>query len=103
MRQFGVMIPGQDRIVFHKGETLAAVKKTLMIGYMVVNELVDGVTVPPLPDGLKYYSFMTSLILNHGLELREWLEANGCVCKCGSSGGNADGEGPVKAKNSRGV
>lgn len=69
-------------MVFHKAETLAEVKANLLIGYKVVNELVDGVTVPPLPDGLKHYTFMTSILQNHGLELREWLAENGCVCRC---------------------
>jgi hypothetical protein len=97
VRQFGIMRPDGSGIFFKKSETLAAAQKDLMIGYTLVNELVDGVTVPPMPDGLKHYSFMTSLLLNHGLELREWLQENGCVCQCGGSGGKADAKGTVKA------
>jgi hypothetical protein len=85
MRVFGVMGPGDQRMIFHKGESLASVKKTLLIGYNIVSELVDGVTVPPLPDGLKYYSFLTNLIHNHEQELKEWLQENGCICQCSSS------------------
>jgi hypothetical protein len=82
-------------MLFHKAETFAEAKEKLLIGYKVVSELVDGVTVPPLPDGLKHYTFLTSLLINHGLELREWLAENGCVCRCAEPvphGGSSDAE-----------
>jgi hypothetical protein len=82
-------------IVFQRADTRAELESQLLIGYKIVNELVDGVTVPSLPDGLKHYSFLTSLLVNHGLELREWLAENGCVCRCGDpirNGGTSDVE-----------
>ncbi len=84
-RTFGIIAPQGDRISFQKAATRAELEEKLLIGYKIVNELVDGVTVPPLPDGLKRYSFMTSLLMNHSLELREWLAENGCVCRCGQA------------------
>lgn len=84
MRYFGVMGPNRDKIIPHKAETLAECREKLLIGYEVVNEIVDGICVPPMSDGLKHYTYMTHLLLTHGLELREWLAENGCVCKCGA-------------------
>lgn len=86
MRTFVIGIPGSGRTVKHEADTLAQMKLRLDIGYDVLGEVVDGVAIsPPLPDGLKRYSFMTSVLRDHGLELREWLAENGCVCKCGAS------------------
>lgn len=87
-RIFGAKAPNSDRIVYHKSSTLNALRMELARsghGYIVVNEVVDGVAVPPMSDGLKRYSFLTSLLQNHGLELREWLADNGCVCRCGKA------------------
>jgi hypothetical protein len=86
MRTFVIGIPGQDRTTRHEAETLSQATMRLDIGYKVVGEVVDGVAISPaLPDGLKRYSFLTSILRDHGLELREWLAENGCVCKCGGS------------------
>lgn len=83
MRIFIVGIPGQSRTAQHEAETVAQIELKLDIGYKVIGEVLDGVAVSPvLPDGLKHYSFMTSLLRTHGIELREWLAENGCVCKC---------------------
>lgn len=86
MRTFIIGIPGQDRTTRHEAETLAQATMRLDIGYRVIGEIVDGVAISPaLPDGLKRYSFLTSILRDHSLELREWLADNGCVCKCGNS------------------
>jgi hypothetical protein len=85
VRKFGVKAPNQDRVVLHEAPTLEAERMALAkagFGYIVVHEVVDGVSVEPLPDGLKRYSFMTSLLVNHADELREWLAEQGCTCQC---------------------
>ncbi len=94
-RTFGIMRPREEVIIYQRADTRAELESQLLIGYKIVNELVNGLTVPPLPDGLRHYSYLTALLLNHGLELREWLAENGCVCRCGGpiqDGGTSDAE-----------
>ena len=85
MRTFVIGIPGSGRTVTHEAESVKLMELRLDIGYKVLGEMVSGAAIAPaLPDGLKHYTLMTSLLRDHGLELREWLAENGCVCRCGS-------------------
>ena len=86
MRIFGILSPNSDRVTsYQKAATFGELQEKLLIGYKIVNEVLDGITVPPLPDGLKRYTYMTHLLHVHGEELREWLAGNGCVCRCMTS------------------
>jgi hypothetical protein len=67
---------GTNRLIDHQAETLAEEKERIQDGYELVSERVDGVEVPPLPDGLKHYSLLTFILQNHEQELREWLDEN---------------------------
>lgn len=94
-RTFTIGRPDSGRTSNVEGASLAQVQLRLDIGFKVLGEVVDGVTITPaLPDGLRHYTFLTSLLRDHGLELREWLADNGCVCKCGGSDAKASSDTP---------
>ncbi len=79
MRTFLVNGP-RGNMIRHEAETMAELKAKLLIGYEVAGEVVDGVQIaPPLPDGLKRYTFMTSLLRDHGPELVAFLREAGFV------------------------
>src|SRR5437868_13312334 len=78
VRRFLVQNLADNRVITHEAESLADSQKKLLVGYKIVGEIVDNVTLhQPLPDGLPHYTFMTALLMNHGLELVEWLRDNG--------------------------
>lgn len=85
MRTFVISSPTDGREFDSQASSLEELEGKLLIGYRVIAERVSGVKVPVLPDGLKHYTFLTSLLQNHGIELREWLMDNGCVCRCSCS------------------
>ncbi len=78
MRAFLVQ-PEHDplRLIRQVGESKEAIQSQLVEGYRVVSEILDGVTVPVLPDGLPHYSYFTHLLIMHGDELRAWLKDQG--------------------------
>ncbi len=65
------------RLIRRSGETRESVQATLQPGYHVVSEILDGVTVPPLPDGLPSYTYLTHLLVMYGDELRAWMKEQG--------------------------